>query len=83
MKQAKFLVSHFDAGVEKFQAGETYPLDDETRLCIARGAAEEVDVDEKPEAKADAAGGNATATDEAKQPDEDSAAGKASGKGKK
>lgn len=44
MKMAKFLVSHFDAGVEKFTAGEAYPLDDETSLCIARGTAEEVDV---------------------------------------
>ena len=44
MKMAKFLVSHFDASAEKFRAGEAYPLTDETRLCIARGAAEEVDV---------------------------------------
>lgn len=43
MKKAKFLVSHFDAGAVKFQAGESYPLDEETRLCIVRGAAEEVE----------------------------------------
>lgn len=48
MKQAKFLVSHFDAGVEKYKAGETYDLTDETRLCIARGAAVEVDVEDAP-----------------------------------
>jgi hypothetical protein len=46
MKKAKFLVSHFDAGVVKFKAGQAYPLDDETRLCIVRGAAEEVDVED-------------------------------------
>jgi hypothetical protein len=50
MKMAKFLVSHFDASAEKFRAGEAYPLTDETRLCIARGAAEEVDVPDEPAA---------------------------------
>lgn len=50
MKIAKFLVSHFDAGVEKFKAGQAYPLNDETSLCIARGAAEEVDVPDEPAA---------------------------------
>jgi hypothetical protein len=44
MKMAKFLVSHFDAGVEKFKAGQAYPLDEETRLCIVRGAAVEADM---------------------------------------
>lgn len=49
MKKAQFLVSHFDAGEVKFKAGECYPLTDETRLCIVRGAAVEVDVaDEAP-----------------------------------
>lgn len=44
MKKAKFLVSHFDSGVEKFKAGEEHELTEETRLCIARGAAVEIDV---------------------------------------
>lgn len=44
MKKARFVMSHFDAGVEKFKAGEDHELTDETRLCIARGAAVEVDV---------------------------------------
>lgn len=70
MKKAKFLVSHFDAGVEKFKKGASYPLDDETRLCIARGAAEEVEVADEPVADAtgDAAAGSeaaAVATTEA------------------
>jgi hypothetical protein len=47
MKMAKFLVSHFDSGIEKFKADQTYPLDEETRLCVARGAAEEVDVEDE------------------------------------
>lgn len=50
MKMAKFLVSHFDAGAEKFTAGQAYPLSDETRLCVARGAAEEVDIADEPAA---------------------------------
>ncbi|HYD58964.1 MAG TPA: hypothetical protein VEC35_01320 [Noviherbaspirillum sp.] len=55
MKKAKFLVSHFDAGVEKFKAGEAYDLTDETRLCITRGAAVEVDAMDDVSAKAAAA----------------------------
>lgn len=61
MKKAKFLVSHFDAGVEKFKAGEAYELTDETRLCIVRGAAEEVDVLDEPAAETPAAEGEASA----------------------
>lgn len=54
MKKAKFLASHFDAGEEKYKAGEAYPLDDDTRLCIARGAAVEVDApDDAPAAEAE------------------------------
>ena len=51
MKKAKFLVSHFDGGTEKYKAGEAYPLDDDTSLCIVRGAAVEVDVPEEPAEK--------------------------------
>ena len=87
MKQAKFLVSHFDAGVEKFKAGQIYPLEDETRLCIARGAAEEVDVAEEPKtvvkADPDQATSDSSSSTESKQGDDDAAAGKSSGKGKK
>ena len=63
MKKAKFLVSHFDAGVEKFKKGEAYPLDDETSLCITRGAAEEVEVADEPtpDATGDAAAGSEAA----------------------
>lgn len=70
MKMAKFLVSHFDASAEKFRAGEAYPLTDETRLCIARGAAEEVDVPdesgatEQPAAEAGEAAGTEAAAAE-------------------
>lgn len=66
MKKAKFLVSHFDAGVEKFKAGKAYPLDDETRLCIARGAAEEVDEPNEPDAAAPAEGETSADADEPK-----------------
>lgn len=48
MKKAKFLVSHFDASVEKYKAGEVYDLTEDTRLCIARGAAVEVEVEVPP-----------------------------------
>lgn len=50
MKKIKFNVSHFDGGTEKFKAGQLYDVTDETRLCVVRGAAVEVDVpDEAPE----------------------------------
>jgi len=55
MKKAKFLMSHFDAGAEKFKAGEAYELTEETRLCIARGAAVEVDVPDQPAGETKAA----------------------------
>jgi len=59
-KKARFLMPHFDSGVAKFKKGEVHDLTDETRLCIARGAAEEIDVPDEP-AEADAAAAEAKA----------------------
>jgi len=60
MKKAKFLVSHFDAGTEKFKAGHAYDLTDETRLCIKRGAAVEVDVPDETPTEQKAGNGEST-----------------------
>lgn len=82
MKKAKFLVSHFDAGTEKYKAGEAYDLTDETRLCIVRGAAEEVEVEDKPADDKDGADAEARAKAEAAAADKEAADNKAvAGKG--
>jgi hypothetical protein len=50
VKEVKFELDWFEAGAKKYAAGNTYPVTDETSLCVATGSAVYVETAEAPAA---------------------------------